>query len=73
MQKIKCFTYFYHSVLCEIKFNHSANINYNNFGNIYREYTKEPYSFLIIDTTLPASNPLRFRKDLIPLYKNDSN
>ena len=25
---------------------------------------KEPYSFLAIDTALPASNPLRFRKNL---------
>ena len=29
---------------------------------IYRECTEEPYSFLTIDTTLPASDPLRFRK-----------
>ena len=25
------------------------------------------------DTTLPASDPLRFRKNLLPSYKNDSN
>ena len=24
----------------------------------YREYTSEPYSFLTIDTTLPANDPL---------------
>ena len=28
---------------------------------IYRECTKEPYNFLTIDTTLPASDPLRFK------------
>ena len=38
---------------------------------IYREYTKEPYSFSTIDTTLPANDPSRFRKDLLPLYKNN--
>ena len=25
------------------------------------------------DTTLSASDPLRFRKNLLPSYKNDSN
>ena len=30
----------------------------------YRECTKEPYSFLIIDTTLSSTNPLKFRKNL---------
>ena len=53
--------------------NHSVDIDYNDFLKIYREYTKEPNSFVTIGTTLPASNPLRFRKELLPLYKNDSN
>ena len=44
--------------------NHSADIDYKDFMKIYRECTKEPYSFLSIGTTLPASNPLRFRKNL---------
>ena len=56
-----------------IAFNHSADIDYNDFVKMYREYTKEPYSFLTIDTTLAASNPLRFMKNLLPLYKYDSN
>ena len=47
-----------------IAINHSADIDYKNFIKIHRECTKEPYSFLIIDTTLPASNLLRFRKNL---------
>ena len=38
--------------------------------NIYRECSKEPYSFLKIDTTLPASDSQRFRKNLLtPLMK----
>ena len=28
---------------------------------IYKKYTKEPYSFLVNDTTLPSDDPLRFR------------
>ena len=49
--------------LQNIAMNHSANIDYKDFMEIYRECTKEPFNFLTIDTTLPASNPLRFRKN----------
>ena len=50
--------------LQNIAINHSADIDYMDFMKIYRECIKEPYSFLTIDTTLPSSNPLRFRKNL---------
>ena len=50
--------------LQNIAFNRSADIDSKDFMKIYRECTKEPYSFLTIDTTLPLSNPLRFRKNL---------
>ena len=53
--------------------NHSADIDYNDFVRIYKKCTRKPYSFLTIDTMLPASDPLRFRKNLLPSYKNDSN
>ena len=59
--------------LQNIAINHSADIDYQDFIKIYRECTKEPYAFLIIDTTLPASDPLRFRKNLFDSYKNDNN
>ena len=45
--------------------NHSADIDYKDFMKIYRKFTNEPYSFLTIDTTLPANNSLRFRKNLV--------
>ena len=48
--------------LQNIAINHSADIDYNNFVKIYRKCTREPYSFLTIDTTLPASDSLRLRK-----------
>ena len=54
--------------LQNIAFNHSANIDYQDFMKIYRECTKEPYNVLTIDTTLPASDPLRFRKKLFDSY-----
>ena len=50
--------------LQNIAINHSADIDYQDFIKIYRECTKESYNFLTIDTTLPASDPLRFRKNL---------
>ena len=47
---------------------HSADIDYKDFVKIYRECTKEPFSFLTSDTTLLAADPLRFRKNvLLPL------
>ena len=42
----------------------STDIDYQDFMKIYRECTRESYSFLTIDTSLPASNPLRFRKNV---------
>ena len=56
-----------------IAVNHSGDIDYNDFMKIYRECTKEPFNFLTIDTTLPASNPRRFGKNLFDSCKNDSN
>ena len=50
--------------LQNIAINHSADIDFKDFMKIYRESTREPYSFLTIDTSLPSSNPLRFRKKL---------
>ena len=45
--------------LQNIAINHSADIDYNNFVRIYRECIRKPYIFLTIDTTLPASDPLK--------------
>ena len=50
--------------LQNIAINHSADIDYKDFMKIYRECTKDPFNFLTIDTILPSSNPLRFRKTL---------
>ena len=59
--------------LQNITINHSADIDYQDFMKIYRECTKEPYNFLAIDTKLPASDLLRFRKNIFDSYKNDNN
>ena len=54
--------------LQKIAINHSGDIDYEDFVKIYRKCTKEPYKFLTIDTTLPASDPLRFTKNLFDFY-----
>ena len=59
--------------LQNIAINHSGDIDYENFMKIKRNCTKEPYNFLTIDTTLPVSNPLRFRKNLFDYCKYDNN
>ena len=59
--------------LQNIATNHSADIGYKDFVKIYIECTREPYSFLTNDTTLPSSNSLKFRKKLFSSCKDDSN
>ena len=54
--------------LQNIAINHSADIDYRDFIKMYRECTKEPYNFLTIDTTLPSTNPFRFRKNLFDTF-----
>ena len=48
--------------LQSITINSSKDIDYNDFVKIYRKCTREPYSFLTTDTTLPACDPLKFRE-----------
>ena len=47
-----------------IAFNHSLEIDFKYFMNLYKKYTAKPYSFLVIDATLTLDNLLRFRKNL---------
>ena len=48
--------------LQNIAITHSADIDYKDFVKIYRNCTKEPYTFLTIDTTQPVDK--RFKKNL---------
>ena len=59
--------------LKNIAINNSAEIDYKDFTKISRKCTKEPYSCLPIDTTLPANDSLRFRKNLLLPNKNNIN
>ena len=51
--------------LQQIALNHSSDIDFKGFMNIYKKSIKEPYSFLVNDTTLPSDDPLRFRKNVL--------
>ena len=59
--------------LQQIATNHSSDISKKDFINIHKKYTAEPYSFLVIDTTLASDNPLRFRKNILTYNKNHDN
>ena len=48
--------------LQQIALNHSSAIDFKDFVRIYKKYTDKSYLFLVNDTTLASSNPLRFRK-----------
>ena len=51
--------------LQQIASNHSIDIGFKDFMKLYKNYTKEPCSFLKNRTTLLTGNPLRFRKNLL--------
>ena len=41
----------------------SGDIDFKDFLKTYKDYTSEPYSCMIIDTTVPSNHPMRFRKN----------
>ena len=53
------------SKLQQIASNHSSDINFKDFMKLYKEYAKEPYSFLVNDATLSSDNLLQFRNNLL--------
>ena len=38
--------------LQQIISNHSSDIDFRDFRNLYKKFNVKPYSFLVIDTTL---------------------
>ena len=51
--------------LQQIASNHLSDIDFKDFMKLCKDYTKEPYSSLVNDTTLSLDNLLRFRKKLL--------
>ena len=43
--------------LQQMAFNHSSDIDFQDFINFYKKCTAKPYSFLVIDTTLASDSP----------------
>ena len=41
----------------------SGDIDFKGFLKTYKDYTSEPYSCMIINTTVPSVNPMRFRNN----------
>ena len=51
--------------LQQMAWNHSSDIVFENCMKLDKGYTKIPYSFIVIDTTLPSNSLLRFKKNLL--------
>ena len=48
----------------QMSLNHLSDIEFKDFPKLYKDDSKEPFSFSVNDTTLPSDNLLRFRKKL---------
>ena len=48
-----------------IAINHSSDIEFKNFMNLYKRCTAKAYSLLVLDATLALDNPLGFRKNIL--------
>ena len=57
----------------QIAFNHSSDIDFKDFTNLYKNCTAKPYYFLVIDVTLASDNPSRFRKNIKIIKTNYDN
>ena len=46
-------------------FNHSLDIDFQDFMNVYKKCTAKSYLFLVIDSTLTSDSSSRFRNNLL--------
>ena len=51
--------------LQQFAFNHSSDIGFEDFMNLYKKFIEKIYSFSVIDTTVASDNSSRFRKNNI--------
>ena len=71
MLKFKYISCIYHTILffcskrSQIEFCKLLNNKDSQEKRVTRKCTSEPYSFLVIDTTLPPDNLLKFRKNIL--------
>ena len=59
--------------LQQTAFNHSSDIDFQDFMNLYKKCTAKPYSFPVIDTTLASDSFSRFRKNPLETIYNHDN
>ena len=53
--------------LQQFAFNHSSDIDFEDFMNLYKKFIEKIYSFSVIDTTVASDNSSRFRKNLLEI------
>ena len=63
----------YKSELQQIAINYSPDIDFKDFMHLYKNCTKEPYSFLINDTTLSFDDSWKFRMNFFNQNINNNN
>ena len=51
--------------LQQIAFNHSSDIDFKDFMNLYKKCIAKPYYLLFIEATLASDNSSRLRKNLL--------
>ena len=49
--------------LQQIAFNHSSDMDFQDFMNLYKKRTAKQISFLVIDTTLASDKSSRLKKN----------
>ena len=49
----------------QIAFNHSSDIDFKDFLNLYKNVLQKLHSFFVIDANLASYDPLRLRKNLL--------
>ena len=50
--------------LQQITSNHLSDNDFKDFMKLYKDYTREPCSFLVNDATLSSDKPLRLKNNL---------
>ena len=51
--------------LQQVVFNHSSDINFQDFMNLFKKMYCKTILFLVIDAALASDNPLSFKKNLL--------
>ena len=55
--------------LHQIAFNHSSDIDFEDFMNLYKKYTVKSYSYLVIDVSLAPDTLLHSKRNLLKIIQ----